>query len=253
MPRFPASGLLQKKSAGEKITCLTAYDAFTAHVLEEAGLDIILTGDSLGNVVLGYPDTRQVTIEDMIRHTAAVRRGAQKSFITADLPFGSVSSGNQRIKKDSIRLINEAGADAVKIEGVFELEAIKELAALGINVMGHLGYLPQSCSRPALTGRDAESAKKLGEEALLLQQAGVFAVVLELVEENTASAISKNLNIPTIGIGSGKGCDGQVLVTNDITGLTFGKVPGFAKKYDDLGTRLKACVNNFVSDVKNSS
>ena len=253
MSRFSSSDFSAKKTKKEKISCLTAYDAFTAQVLEKSGIDIILVGDSLGNIILGYPDTKQVTIYDMLRHTQAVRRGAPNTFIVADLPYGSVIQGEETMVADAQRLVKEAGADAVKIEGVSEIKAVKRLIEGKLPVMGHLGYLPQTTVSPHLFGKDRQDAAKLLNEALLLEDAGIFSVVLEMVEQEASGSITQAVKIPTIGIGSGIFCDGQVLVINDIVGLTFGKVPRFVKKYDDLGARLKDSVKKYIEDVRHSS
>ena len=244
---------VQKKRKKDKITCLTAYDAYTAQVLEKSGIDIILAGDSLGNVILGYPDTKQVTIEDMMRHTQAVRRGAPDTFVVADLPYGSVIGGEEKLIADAQRLIREAGADAVKIEGASDINAVKRLIDSGICVMGHLGYLPQTTVKPRMLGKEKQEAAKLLNEAFLLEETGVYSIVLEMVEQEAAREVTQAVKIPTIGIGSGNYCDGQVLVINDMVGLTFGKVPGFVKKYDDLGARLKESVRRYIEEVRRSS
>ena len=253
MPGLSPADFSVKKKNKEKITCLTAYDVFTAQVLERSGIDIILVGDSLGNVILGYQKTSQVTIEDMIRHTQAVRRGAPNTFVVADIPFESVTAGDQKMISDAQRLIKEAGADAVKIEGASNIDLIKKMTSAGLPVMGHIGYLPQTAAKPQLFGKGKRESAILINEALSLEEAGAFSVVLEMVDREAASSITQSVNIPTIGIGSGNFCDGQVLVINDMVGLTFGKVPSFAKKYDDLGARLKESVKKYIEDVRRSS
>jgi len=242
-----------KKSNKEKITCLTAYDVFTAQVLERSGIDLILVGDSLGNVVLGYQKTDQVTIDDMIRHTQAVRRGAPDSFVVADLPYGSAVKGENELAADAQRLIKDGGADAVKIEGTSQISAIKRLVSSGTPVMGHLGYLPQTSGKPRLFGKEKEEADMLLNQAGQLEEAGVFSFVIEMVETDTAKKMTQAVKVPSIGIGAGPFCDGQVLVINDMVGLTFGKVPGFVKKYDDLGARLQEAVKKYIEDVKRSA
>lgn len=253
MSSLSSSDFILKKKNKEKITCLTSYDAFTAQVLERSGIDIILVGDSLGNVVLGYPDTKHVTIDDMIRHTQAVRRGAPNSFVVSDLPYGSVTEGEERLVCDAQKLVNGGGADAVKVEGVSQKSAIKKLIDKGIPVMGHLGYLPQTTANPHIFGKEKEDAAKLINEALLLQKTGVFSIVLEMLAHEAAKDLTGAVTIPTIGIGSGPDCDGQVLVINDMIGMTFGKVPGFVKQFDDLGSRLKESVKKYIDEVKSSS
>ena len=250
MPKISALTIKEKKKAGEKITCLTAYDALTAQILDEAGIDIILVGDSVGNVILGYDNTLPVTRQDMLHHTKAVRRKTKNSLLVTDMPYSSLNSVEDTVYNDALVLVNDGGAEAVKIEGAAHLAAIKRLKAAGVPVMGHLGYLPQSSDTARTYGKDAEEAGQLVQSAKQLEGAGVFAIVLELVEPELAKKITEAVSIPTIGIGSGPFCDGQVLVTQDIIGLYQGKVPKFVKQYADLGSLFKKAVGDYISDVK---
>jgi 3-methyl-2-oxobutanoate hydroxymethyltransferase len=232
----------EMKRAGAKITVLTAYDYPLARMLEEGRIDIILVGDSLGMVVLGFPDTTSVTMEHMVHHTAAVHRGAPGAFVVADLPIGSYATPEMALA-NSRRLI-EAGATAVKLEGA-RCEEIRAIAGAGIPLMAHLGMLPQQVREEGgyrMKGRtDAESAALL-EQARAVEAAGAFAVVLELVKPDTAALISQGVGIPTIGIGAGKGCDGQVLVIHDLIGLFPWFRPRFAKPEADVSVDIRAAV-----------
>lgn len=226
----------------EKITVLTAYDYSFARILEESGVDIILVGDSLGNVVLGYDSTKEVTMQDMIRHTGAVRRGAVSGFIVADMPYKSDETAEKAI--ENAKLLLDAGADAVKIEG--KPEIVKDLVNNGVNVMGHIGHLPQTAEKPVVH-KDFDDLVK---EARALQDAGAFAIVLELVETGVAKRITDYLDIPTIGIGAGPYCDGQVLVINDMLGLFDKFKPKFVKQYVNLSKEAKKAVKEYISEVK---
>lgn len=241
--------LTDKKNNREKITCLTAYDAPTAKLLDEEGTDIILVGDSVGNVILGYENTLPVTVEEMLHHIKAVKRGVKHALIVADMPLSSFKNGQDEAFKNAVRF-KQAGADAVKIEGTGHAGLIKKLATSGIPVMGHIGFTPQSVAAPSVHGKTKEGTSKLLSDAEALQEAGVFSLVLELVEKNSAGTITGFLKIPTISCGSGPLCDGQVLVTHDIVGLYQGKVPSFVKKYADLGALFKKAVSDYLSDVK---
>jgi len=226
----------------EKITVLTAYGYAFAGILEEVGIDIILVGDSLGNVVLGFDSTQEVTMQDMIRHTGAVRRGALSSFIVADMPYKSDETAEKTITNANLLLA--AGADAVKIEG--KPDIVKALVKRGIAVMGHIGYLPQTADKP-MVNRDFDALQK---EAKAVQEAGAFAVVLELVQSDVAQRITDYLDIPTIGIGAGPNCDGQVLVINDMLGLFDKFTPKFVKKYANLAEEAKKAVKAYQKEVK---
>jgi 3-methyl-2-oxobutanoate hydroxymethyltransferase len=243
-----------KKQRGESITMLTAYDYPTALIMDQAGIDAILVGDSLGMVVLGYENTLPVTMEDMLHHCKAVRRGAKYALLIGDMPFMSYQVSPQEALRNAGRFLQEAGMDAVKLEGGRErLEAIRLIVGAGIPVMGHLGLTPQSVHqlggfRPQ--GRDTAAARHLLEDALLLQEAGCFSLVLESIPSRLAALVSQHLDIPTIGIGAGIGCDGQVLVTYDLLGLFDRFTPKFVKKYADLHGEMSKAFRSFKAEVE---
>ena len=243
-----------KKARGEIITMLTAYDYPTALAIDQAGLDSILVGDSLGMVVLGYSNTLPVTMEDMLHHCKAVSRGAQYALLVGDMPFMSYQASVEEAVRNAGRFLQEAGMDAVKLEGGRErLDAIRAIISAGIPVIGHLGLTPQSVNvlggfRPQ--GRKAAAAQRLLEDALLLQEAGCFAIVLESVPARLANLISERLEIPTVGIGAGAGCDGQVLVTHDLLGLFDRFTPRFVKKYADLHGVMKQAFSTYKQEVE---
>ena len=246
---------LEMKGAGEKIAVLTAYDVLFARILEEAGVDIILVGDSLANVVLGYETTLPVTLDDMIRHASAVRRGAPSSFIVVDLPFLSYQVSPEEALRNAGRVMKETGAQAVKLEGGDErARAVVDLLVhTGIPVMGHLGLTPQSVHALGgyrVQGREQHEAERIRREALALEQAGAFSVVLELLPAELGAEISRSLTIPTIGIGAGPGCDGQVLVLPDVLGLNVGFQPRFLKRYANLHEVAKGGVERYIQDVR---
>ncbi len=249
--------LLNKKQQGDPITMLTAYDYPTALALDQAGVDVILVGDSLGMVVLGYENTLPVTMEDMLHHCKAVRRGAQYALLVGDMPFMSYQVSITEAVRNAGRFLQEAGMDAIKLEGGRErLETIRAIVSAGIPVMGHLGLTPQSVNqlggfRPQ--GRDATTAKRLLEDALLLQQAGCFSLVLESIPARLAAFVSESLDIPTIGIGAGAGCDGQVLVTHDLLGLFERFTPKFVKQYARLHESMQEAFNAYIQDVKSAT
>jgi len=222
----------------EKIAVLTCYDYFTAKILDSVGMDIILVGDSLANVILGYETTRDVTMNEMKIFTEAVARGAKNSFIVGDMPYLSDRNKEEAVKNANIFV--QSGANAVKVEGNKE-EIIRAIIKEGIPVMGHLGLLPQTAKKFEMQGKDKEAADKLVKDAKALESYGCFCIVLECVVPELAKRITEIVKMPTIGIGSGKDCDGQVLVINDILGLCE-KSPSFAKKYTDLGKEIKKAV-----------
>lgn len=245
------------KQSGEKLTMLTAYDYSTAKLMDESGVDAILVGDSLGNVILGYDSTVAVTMEDMIHHGAAVARGAKEAMVVVDMPFMSYQTSVYDALVNAGRLMKEANAGAVKLEGGESVcEAIKAITQAGIPVMAHLGLTPQSVN--AFGGfkvqcKDELSAKKLVKDALAVQEAGAFAVVLECVPAKLAEYVTSILDIPTIGIGAGAGCDGQVLVYQDMLGMYSDFTPKFVKKYGELGESMKKCFKEYCSEVKNGT
>jgi 3-methyl-2-oxobutanoate hydroxymethyltransferase len=244
---------VKMKQAGEKISMLTAYDYPSAQWTEEAGIDTILVGDSLGMVVLGYDSTVPVTMEEMLHHTKAVRRGAAQTFVITDMPFMSYASIDLALMNAG-RLIKEGGADAVKLEGGYNVVSIiQALTRAGIPVVGHIGLTPQTAIQLGgfkVQGRDLASAKQLANDALALEQAGVFLLVLEAIPGQVAKQISTELTIPTIGIGAGLDCDGQVLVFHDILGLYKRFKPKFVKQYALLGQNAVQAIQLYHQEVK---
>ncbi len=237
----------------EKISCLTAYDYKTAQILDEAGIDLILVGDSLANVFMGLDSTTKIGMKEMIHHTKAVAKGVSRAILISDLPFASYQIALEEALYNSVKLI-QCGADGVKLEGAsdFKLEIIKRLKDIGIPCIGHLGYTPQSSlllGMGRIQGKTEESAEKIFHEAKALEKAGVEAVVLELIPSELAQKITEHLKIPTIGIGAGIYCDGQVLVSDDMLGKSP-KVFNFVKKYADLNTIMKDAFINYIKDVK---
>jgi 3-methyl-2-oxobutanoate hydroxymethyltransferase len=244
----------QKKERGEPITMLTAYDYPTALAEDQAGIDSILVGDSLGMVVLGYPNTLPVTMDDMLHHCKAVARGAKFALLIGDMPFMSYQASTEEAVRNAGRFLQEAGMDAVKLEGGRErLETIRAIVAAGIPVMGHLGLTPQSVNQLGgfrTQGKTASAAKRLIEDALLLEEAGCFSIVLESIPAKIAELISQKLSIPTIGIGAGVGCDGQVLVTHDLLGFFDRFTPKFVKKYADFHGEMQRAFSEYIEDVQ---
>lgn len=234
--------LLEKKRRGEVITMLTAYDYPTALAVDQAGIDSILVGDSLGMVVLGYQNTLPVTMDDMLHHCRAVARGAKYALLIGDMPFMSYQVSVEQAVSNAGRFLQEAGMDAVKLEGGRErADAIRAIVAAGIPVMGHLGLTPQSVHQLGgfrAQGRTAAAARRLLEDALILQEAGCFSLVLESIPARLAALVSRRLEIPTIGIGAGVDCDGQVLVTHDLVGLFDRFTPRFVKRYANLHAEI---------------
>lgn len=241
------------KENHEKVTMLTAYDYSTAKLMDEAGIDSILIGDSLGNVILGYEDTLSVTMEDMIHHTAAVARGAKEALIVADMPFMSYQASVYDAVVNAGRLMKEGRANAVKLEGGASVcPQIKAITEAGIPVVGHLGLTPQSINAFGgykVQGKSEEAAKKLVEDALAVQEAGAFAVVLECVPEKLAALITEKLSIVTIGIGAGSGCDGQVLVYQDMLGMFSDYVPKFVRQFAGVGEVMKQAFTDYKKEV----
>ena len=250
--KMTTARLRQLKRAGRNIVMLTAYDWPTAKMLDECGVDIILVGDSLGNVVLGYENTLPVTMDEMIMHSKAVRRGVGNAMLVIDMPFMSYQVNPEEALLNASRFVKEAGAQAVKIEGDAYIDSIKAIIKAGIPVMGHLGFTPQLLNQIggyAVKGSSKSEARALIEAAKALEKAGVFALVLEMVPSALAKKISSILKRPVIGIGAGPFCDGQVLVTHDLVGLYPGHVPRFVKQYADLGKAFKEAISTFVWDV----
>ena len=243
----------QRKEKGEPITMLTAYDYATALAAERAGIDSLLVGDSLGMVVLGYENTLSVTMEDMLHHCKAVARGARTPLLIGDMPFMSYQVSTTEAVRNAGRFLAEAGMDAVKLEGGREMAAtVAAIANVGIPVMGHIGLTPQSIHKLGgykAQGRTATAARKLLEDAFILQEAGCFSIVLEAVPDRVAELISHKIAIPTIGIGAGPSCDGQVLVTHDLLGLFDRFTPKFVKRYADLNSEMMRAFGEYKKDV----
>lgn len=252
--KVTTQALRRMKSRREPISMLTAYDYPTALAMDQAGVDVILVGDSLGMVVLGYANTLPVTMEDMLHHCKAVARGAKTALLIGDMPFMSYQVSVPEAVRNAGRFLQEAGMDAVKLEGGSErLEAIRAIVSAGIPVMGHLGLTPQSVHqlggfRPQ--GRDGSAARKLLDEALLLQDAGCFSLVLESIPARLAAYVTERLEIPTIGIGAGPDCDGQVLVTHDLLGLFERFTPKFVKKYANLHGEMLRAFAEYIGEVQ---
>ena len=249
--------IMKQKLLNDRIAMLTAYDYSTAKIMDEIGINIILVGDSLGNVILGYENTVSVTMDDMIRHSAAVSRGVKNSLILTDMPFMSYQASVYDAVVNAGKLLKEGHANAVKLEGGIEfVPHIKAITAASIPVMAHIGMTPQSVNVFGgfkLQGSDKESAAKIIADAKAVQDAGAFAVLLECVPGDLAAYITKMLDIPTIGIGAGNGCDGQVLVYQDMLGMYSDFTPKFVKKYADMGNIMKEAFRNYINDVKSGS
>lgn len=244
----------QKKERGEPITMLTAYDYPTALAMDQAGVDSILVGDSLGMVVLGYENTLPVTMEEMLHHARAVSRGAKGALLVGDMPFMSYQVSVEDALRNAGRFLQQGGMDAVKLEGGRErVEAIRAIVGAGIPVMGHLGLTPQSIHQLGgfrAQGKTASAARRLLDDALLLEEAGCFSLVLESVPARLAEFISQRISIPTIGIGAGAGTDGQVLVTHDLLGLFDRFTPKFVKKYANLHAEMQKAFTAYIADVQ---
>ncbi len=247
--------MVQKmKMDGEKISMLTAYDYSTSAAMDEAGIDIILVGDSLGMVVLGYDSTLPVTMEDMIHHTRAVSRAAKRAMVLGDMPFMSYQISTEEALRNAGRLMKEAGAHGVKLEGGEEVaEIVMKITSSGIPLMGHLGLTPQSVHQLGgykVQGKDDKTSRKMMEDARILEEAGAFSIVLECVPAQLAGEISRSLTIPTIGIGAGVECDGQVLVVNDMLGMFEKFTPKFVKKYATLNIDIRTAIEQYIDEVK---
>lgn len=244
----------EAKSKNDKLTMLTAYDYSMAKLIDNVGINGILVGDSLGMVCLGYEDTLSVTMEDMIHHTKAVARGAKNSLIVADMPFMSYQTSVYDAVYNAGRLIKEGRAQAIKLEGGIEVcEKIEAITKASIPVMGHIGLTPQSVNVFGgfkVQGKDAENAKRIIAEAVAIEQAGAFAIVLECVPDQIAKMVSESITIPTIGIGAGTECDGQILVYQDMLGMYSDFVPKFVKQYDNIGERIDIAFKRYIDEVR---
>lgn len=255
--KVSAPSLRASKERGERLVCLTAYDYPTARIVDEAGIDVILVGDSLGNVVLGYGNTVPVTLDEMLTHLKAVRRAVQRALLVADMPYGSFHTGPDDAVKNALRLVKEGGAEAVKLEGGHKrVHLVKRLVDEEVAVMGHIGLTPQSINKLGayrVQGKTAAAARQLLDDARAMEDAGAFALVLEVVPREIARQITESLSIPTIGIGAGVHCDIQVLVLHDMLGLSFGKQARFVRPYANLHDSITDAVSRFAEDVRNGT
>ncbi len=246
--------LLEMKRRGEKIAMLTAYDFTSASIVDSAGIDVILVGDSASNVMAGHETTLPITLDQMIYHASSVVRGINRALIVVDLPFGSYQGNSKEALNSAIRIMKESGAHAVKLEGGAEIrESIERILSAGIPVMGHLGLTPQSIYKfgtYTVRAREEEEARRLLQDAHILEKAGCFALVLEKIPAALAEQVAKEVSIPVIGIGAGGGVDGQVLVFHDMVGLTKEFSPRFLRRYLNLNEEISSAVGNYVKDVK---
>ena len=248
---------LQKmKAAGEKISMITAYDYSFAQIFDAAGIDIILVGDSASNVMAGHETTLPITLDQMIYHAQSVVRGIERCLVVVDLPFGSYQGNSKEAVSSAIRIMKETGGHSIKLEGGEEVvESIRRIVSAGVPVMGHLGLTPQSIYKfgtYTVRAKETEEAEKLKKDALLLQEAGCFAIVLEKIPASLAKEVTESLAIPTIGIGAGGACDGQVLVMHDMLGINTEFKPRFLRRYLDLSDQITTAVQHYISDVRSN-
>jgi 3-methyl-2-oxobutanoate hydroxymethyltransferase len=252
--KLPLPELVELKRRGQKLAMVTAYDFPSGRIADEAGVELVLVGDSAGMVVLGNDSTVPITTEELLMLTRAVTRGAKRPIVVSDMPFGSFQVSDEAAVANAVRFVKEAGADAVKLEGAGPtLSRVQAIVGAGVPVMGHVGLTPQSATMLGgfkAQGRTADKAERLFQDALALEAAGCFAVVLEAVPAPVAAAVTDALTVPTIGIGAGAGCDGQVLVWHDLLGLYEGKAPRFVKRYADLAAEAKRALAAYVDDVR---
>src|SRR5919205_765440 len=262
-PATPAPGklalpeLAEMKRRGDKIVMVTAYDAPGARLADAAGIDLVLVGDTAAMVVLGHESTVPVTMDEMVFMTRTVARAAKRPLVIGDMPFGSYEASDEDAVHNAVRFVKEGGADVVKLEGAGpSLSRVRAITGAGIGVMGHIGLTPQSATVLGgfkAQGRTAEQARRLYEDALALEEAGCFAIVLEAVPAPVAARITESLAVPTIGIGSGRACDGQVLVYHDVLGLYDGHAPRFVKRYAEIGAEITAALARFAADVRSGA
>ncbi len=254
--RITVHTLQAMKENHEKISMLTAYDFSMARILDEAGVEILLVGDSASNVIAGHETTLPITLDQMIYHAASVVRGVERALVIVDLPFGSYQGNSEKALESTIRIMKESGAHGVKLEGGFEIEeSVRRILSAGVPVMAHLGLTPQSIYKfgtYSVRAKEEAEAQRLMEDALLMEKIGCFAVLMEKIPAELASQVSKALKVPTIGIGAGGGVDGQVLVTHDLLGLTKEFKPRFLRRYMDLFNGIKVAVGKYIEDVKSS-
>lgn len=250
--KITTASLLEAKRSGRKVTMLTAYDYPTGKLLDDSSVDVILVGDSLGNVVLGYENTLPVTMDEMVHHCKAVRRGVRRAMLVVDMPFMSFQTGPKDALLSASRFVKEAGAEGVKVEGDLYIDEMSAMIKAGIPVMGHLGFTPQLVNQIGgykVAGKTKVEADLIISSAKKLEKIGIFALVLEMVPATVAKKIAKALKVPVIGIGAGPQCDGQVLVTHDMVGLYPKPVPKFVRQYANLGKMMKEAVSAFIWDV----
>src|SRR5215210_2000647 len=255
--RITTHTLQEMKKRGEKISMLTAYDFSMARILDDAGIDILLVGDSASNVMAGHETTLPITLDQMIYHAAAVVRGINRCLVTVDLPFGSYQGNSKEALNSTIRIMKETGAHSIKLEGGEEvLESIKRIISSGVPVMGHLGLTPQSIYKfgtYTVRAKEKAEAEKLKKDALLLQEAGCFGIVLEKIPAALAKYVTESLNIPTIGIGAGRYCDGQVLVMHDMLGINTKFKPRFLRQYLNIHEQVTGAIKSYIKDVKSKN
>ncbi len=252
--RITTNTIQEMKQKGEKIAMLTSYDYSMATIVDEGGIDVILVGDSASNVMAGHETTLPITLDQMIYHAASVVRAVKRALVVVDLPFGSYQGNSKEALNSAIRIMKESGAHAVKLEGGIEIrESVERIITAGIPVMGHLGLTPQSIYKfgtYTVRAKEEAEAEKLKQDILVLQEAGCFSVVLEKIPAKLAKEVTDSVKIPTIGIGAGQHCDGQVLVINDMIGLTKGFKPRFLRQYLNLFEQINGAVHSYVKDVK---
>jgi len=255
IPKITTHVLQAMKQHKEKISMLTAYDYSMAKILDEAGIDVILVGDSASNIMAGHKTTLPITLNEMIYHAASVTRAVKRALVVVDLPFGTYQGNSKEALASAIRIMKESSAGAVKLEGGIEIkESVERILSAGIPVMGHLGLMPQSINKfgtYVVRATEEKEAKKLMEDAVLLEEIGCFAIVLEKIPAKLAKAVTEGLKIPIIGIGAGQDVDGQVLVTHDMLGITQDFTPRFLRRYHNLYKEIKESVQQYISDVKN--
>lgn len=256
LKRVTTHQLQMMKNRGEKIAMLTAYDYSMARVLDQAGIDVILVGDSASNVMAGHETTLPITLDQMIYHASSVVRGIQRAFILVDIPFGSYQGNSSEALRSAIRIMKESGAHGVKVEGGEEIQqSVERIVKAGVPVMGHLGLTPQSIYQfgtYTVRAKEKAEAEKLMKDAKILEESGCFGLVLEKVPADLAREVSQHITIPTIGIGAGSGTDGQVLVVHDMLGITKDFQPRFLRRYADLNTIMESAVKNYIKDVKDT-
>lgn len=255
-PKITTTSLFEKKQKGERISALTAYDYATARLVDEAGIDVILVGDSLAQVVLGYDNTLPVTMDEMLHHTRAVRRAVKRALLVGDMPYGTYQVDTAEAVRNAARFLKEGGAEAVKVEGGEKrVDLIRRVIDAEVPVMGHIGLTPQSVHAMGgykVQGKSLKAIEQLMRDAVALDEAGVFSIVLEGIPREVAAMITEEVSAPTIGIGAGPDCDGQILVINDMVGLSFGQPAKFVRQYADIGLMMRGAIEAYKADVTSS-